>query len=109
MRDHPLETPIQERIGGNGNRARRDRGGAPDGERRALKLNAEIEQFSRGNPEVATGLRAIAEEVASQRSTGSGYGAAAESQAGDARAITSVWRATPAIPSIASETAKNER
>ena len=33
-------------------------------------------------------VRAIAEEVASQRSTGSGYGATAESQAGDARAIT---------------------
>jgi predicted lipid-binding transport protein (Tim44 family) len=32
-----------------------------DAERRALKLNAEIEQYSRGNPEVATGLRAIAD------------------------------------------------
>jgi predicted lipid-binding transport protein (Tim44 family) len=32
-----------------------------DAERRALKLNAEIEQFSRGNAEVATGLRSIAE------------------------------------------------
>ena len=30
-----------------------------DAERRALKLNAEIEQFSRGNAEVATGLRSI--------------------------------------------------
>ena len=32
-----------------------------DAERRALKLNAEIEQLSRGNTEVATGLRAIAD------------------------------------------------
>jgi predicted lipid-binding transport protein (Tim44 family) len=32
-----------------------------DAERRALKLNAEIEQLSRGNTEVAAGLRAIAE------------------------------------------------
>ena len=32
-----------------------------DAERRALKLNAEIEQFSHGNAEVAAGLRAIAE------------------------------------------------
>lgn len=32
-----------------------------DAERRALKLNAEIEQFSRGNAEVATGLKAIAD------------------------------------------------
>jgi predicted lipid-binding transport protein (Tim44 family) len=30
-----------------------------DAERRALKLNAEIEQMSRGNAEVATGLRSI--------------------------------------------------
>lgn len=33
-------------------------------------------------------VRAIAEEVASQRNTGAGYGPGAESQAGDARAIT---------------------
>lgn len=32
-----------------------------DAERRALKLNAEIEQLSRGNAEVAAGLRTIAE------------------------------------------------
>ena len=32
-----------------------------DAERRALKLNAEIEQFSHGSAEVATGLRAVAE------------------------------------------------
>jgi predicted lipid-binding transport protein (Tim44 family) len=32
-----------------------------DAERRALKLNAEIEQLSRGNAEVATGLKAIAD------------------------------------------------
>lgn len=33
-------------------------------------------------------VRAIAEEVASQRNTGAGYGPGATSQAGDARAIT---------------------
>src|SRR5690606_36768530 len=32
-----------------------------DAERRALKLNAEIEQFSHGDAEIATGLRAIAD------------------------------------------------
>jgi predicted lipid-binding transport protein (Tim44 family) len=32
-----------------------------DAERKALKLNAEIEQFSHGNAEVAAGLKAIAE------------------------------------------------
>jgi DICT domain-containing protein len=33
-------------------------------------------------------VRAIAEEVATQRSSGSGYGPAAQAQGGDARAIT---------------------
>jgi DICT domain-containing protein len=33
-------------------------------------------------------VRAIADEVASQRSSGSGYGPGAQAQAGDARAIT---------------------
>ena len=32
-----------------------------DAERRALKLNTEIEQFSHGSSEVAAGLRAVAE------------------------------------------------
>lgn len=32
-----------------------------DAERRALKLNAEIEQFSHGSAEIANGLRAVAE------------------------------------------------
>lgn len=32
-----------------------------DAERRALKLNAEIEQLSRGNAEIAAGLKAVAE------------------------------------------------